>query len=128
MAVVLVVEDEDSLRVLAKSCLESLGHAALSARSSEEALALLEKTPHLDLLFVDLQLQDEDDAGIEFVDYARKLRPNLRVVYTSGRVLTDGMKARFARGSVFLNKPYTVDQLTAVIEKQFSQPESDVLA
>jgi hypothetical protein len=75
------------------------------------ALALPQQSPAVDLLFTDLDLKGDIHAGIELAKAAVKLRPRLRVLYTTGRVITDGMKARFVSGSATLAKPYTVDEL-----------------
>lgn len=75
------------------------------------ALALLQQSPAVDLLFTDLDLKGDIHAGIELAKAAVKLRSRLRVLYTTGRVITDGMKARFVSGSATLAKPYTVDEL-----------------
>jgi DNA-binding NtrC family response regulator len=101
MAVVLVVEDEDQVRVLAESYLEQQGHQ----------VALLRQSPAVDLLFTDLDLKGDIHAGIELAKAAIKLCPQLRVLYTTGRAITDGMKTRFVSGSATLAKPYTVDEL-----------------
>jgi CheY-like chemotaxis protein len=87
MAVVLVVEDEDQVRVLAESYLEEQGHEVLSAGTPAGALALLHQSPAVDLLFTDL------DLNIELAKAAVKLRPQLRVLYATGRAISDGMKA-----------------------------------
>jgi CheY-like chemotaxis protein len=92
MAVVLVVEDEEQVRVLAVSYLEEQGHQVLSAGSPQGATALLEKTPHVDLLFTDLDLKGDIAAGIKLAREALKHWPHLKVLYTTGRDLTDGME------------------------------------
>ena len=115
MAVVLVVEDEDQVRVLAESYLEEQGHQVLSAG----ALALLQQSPAVDLLFTDLDLKGDMHAGIELAKAAVKLRPRLQVLYTTGRAITDGMKARFVSGSATLAKPYTIDELRDSILTNF---------
>jgi hypothetical protein len=43
-----------------------------------------------------------------------KLARNLKVLYTSGQAVTDGMAALFVEKSAFLRKPYTVDELASV--------------
>jgi CheY-like chemotaxis protein len=111
MAVVLVVEDEDQVRVLAESYLQEQGHQVLSAGTPAGALALLQQSPGVDVLFTDLDLKGDIHAGIELAKAAIKLCPQLRVLYTTGRAITDGMKARFVSGSATLAKPYTVDEL-----------------
>ena len=119
MAVVLVVEDEDQVRVLAESYLEEQGHRVLSAGTPAGALAILHRSPAVDLLFTDLDLKSDIHAGIELAMAAVKLRPRLRVLYTTGRAITDGMKARFVPGSTMLAKPYTVEELRSTLSTNF---------
>ncbi len=119
MAVVLLVEDEEQVRVLAESYLEEQGHQVLSAGSPQGAVALLEKNPHVDLLFTDLDLKGDTHAGIELARQAAGRWPNLKVLYTTGRDLTDGMKVRFVNNSAFLAKPYTVEELLTTLSMHF---------
>jgi CheY-like chemotaxis protein len=119
MAVVLVVEDEDQVRVLAESYLEEQGHEVLSAGTPSGALALLRQSAPVDLLFTDLDLKGDIQAGIELAKAAVKLCPQLRVLYTTGRAITDGMKARFVPGSASLGKPYTVEELRGSLSTNF---------
>lgn len=115
MAIVLLVEDEEQVRVLAQSYLDEQGHEVLSAGTPQGAIALLEKAPHVDVLFTDLDLKGDIHAGIELARQAVHRWPHLKVLYTTGRDLTDGMKARFVANSAFLAKPYTVDELVTTL-------------
>jgi CheY-like chemotaxis protein len=119
MATVLLAETDDQVRVLAESYLEEQGHEVLSAGTAPGALALLDKTSQLDVLFTDVDLKGEIAAGIELAQEAVKRKPNLKVLYTTDRSLTDGMKARFAKSSAFLPKPYTVEQLLTTLSVHF---------
>jgi CheY-like chemotaxis protein len=119
MATVLLVEDEDQVRVLAESYLEEQGHTVLTAASKDGALAILESGQAVDVLFVDLGLKDEIDGGLELAKRAVEMRPNLKVLYTTGRPVTDGTRARFVQGAAFLPKPYTVEQLLAALSVYF---------
>jgi CheY-like chemotaxis protein len=119
MAVVLVVEDEDQVRVLAESYLEEQGHDVLSAGTPDGALAILQKSTAVDVLFTDLDLAGDIHAGIELASDAVKLKPELKVLYTTGRAITDGMRARFVGGSAVLTKPYTVDELRTSLSNHF---------
>jgi CheY-like chemotaxis protein len=111
MAIVLIVEDEATLLVLAESCLQEHGHKTLSATSITEASTLLEGTDQIDLLFTDIGLKDDSEAGLKLAADAVAKRPNIKVLYTTGQAVTDGMKALFVPKSAMLVKPYTVDQL-----------------
>jgi DNA-binding NtrC family response regulator len=119
MATVLLVEDEDQVRLLAESYLEEQGHKVLSAGTPEGALAVLQNETRVDILFTDLDLKGDVHAGINLANEAIKILPQLRVLYTTGRAITDGMKARFVAGSAVLEKPYTVDQLRMSLSKHF---------
>jgi two-component system, chemotaxis family, chemotaxis protein CheY len=119
MAIVLLVEGDDQVRVLAESYLEEQGHEVLSAGTADGALALLDKAAALDLLFTDVDLKDEIAAGIALAQEAAVRRPNLKVLYTTDRSLTDGMKARFVKNAAFLAKPYTVEQLLTTLSVHF---------
>jgi CheY-like chemotaxis protein len=112
MATVLIVEDEPILLVLTESVIQSNGSKTLSASSLAEAKAIVESAQEFDLLFTDLTLGGEHDGGIEVANLLAHVRPEIPVVYTSGRELTDGLKALFVENSHFLAKPYTDTQMS----------------
>jgi two-component system, cell cycle sensor histidine kinase and response regulator CckA len=120
MTVILIVEDEEQVRVLADSFLQAEGHKMLSAATIEQALALIEGDKPVDLLFVDLKIQDDLEGGLKLAKKAVETRPELKVLYTSGQTVTDGMTALFVEKSAFLPKPYTVDQLATVLIAKFN--------
>ena len=70
MAVVLLVEDDDHVRVLVESYLKELGHKVLSAVTRQGAMAVLEETPNVDLLFTDMEVMGDVQAGIELARQA----------------------------------------------------------
>jgi CheY-like chemotaxis protein len=119
MATVLLAEDDDQVRVLAESYLEEHGHEVLSAGTAPGVVALLDKSSQVDLLFTNVDLKGEIAAGIELAHEAVNRIPDLKVLYTTKRSLTDGMKARFVKNSAFLPKPYTVEQLLATLSVHF---------
>jgi len=118
MAVVLVVEDKKQVRVLADSYLEEQGHQVLSAGTGWRA-RYSASIAAVDLLFTDLDLKGDVHAGIELAKAAVKLRSQPHVLYTTGRAITDGMKARFVPGSATLAKPYTVEELRDSLSTNF---------
>jgi DNA-binding NtrC family response regulator len=119
MAVILIVEDEAQVRVLSESYLQEQGHRTLSAASPGEALAVLDANDTIDILFTDIELQGDLEAGFNLAQKAIGRHPELRVLYTSCHAITDGMKAMFVEGAAFLPKPYTIDQLQAVLAVDF---------
>ncbi len=119
MAAILITEDEAQVRVLSESFLRDQGQRTLSAASLEEALALLDETDDIECLFTDIELRGDVQAGLDLAQAAVKKQPGLRVLYTSCHSLTDGMKALFVENSAFLPKPYTIDQLQAILSVEF---------
>ena len=119
MATVLIVEDQEQILTLAQSFLEEQGHKTLSAATADEALAILTGSEAVDALFVDIILNGDMQAGIELAKRAVELKPSLKVVYSTGLSVTDGMKALFVPGSAVLEKPYTVDQLLTSFPAHF---------
>jgi DNA-binding NtrC family response regulator len=120
MAVVLLVEDDDQVRVVVESYLEELGHEVLSAGTPQGALALLLSTARqIDLLFTDIELTRDREAGLKLAREAVARWPELKVLYTSARGVTDAVEVRMVKGSAFLQKPYTVDGLRTALRDHF---------
>ena len=111
MAVILIVEDDVFIREMAEMIIQDWGHETLSAGDVDEALVLLRSPQHIDALFTDIYLKDLVLGGCDLAHQAIKLRPKLRVLYTTGNSVTDKMKALFVEGTQFLRKPYTQYQL-----------------
>lgn len=116
MAVILVVEDEAFIRVIAERTIQGWGHQTLSASDVDEALSLLRSPQHIDALITDIRLKAAALGGFELAHEAIKLRPKLRVLYTTGNSLTDEARALFVEGAQFLPKPYGDPQLRSAIE------------
>lgn len=119
MATVLIVEDEDQVRVLAESYLREQGHQTVSAATAEEALAVFEVVDRIDVMFTDVILKGDLHAGLDMAKQAVGRRPDLKVLFTTGSAITDGLKAMMVEKSAVLEKPYTVDQLQAALSVHF---------
>ena len=78
-----------------------------------------QNSPEVDVLFTDLDLIGDIHAGISLADEAVKMLPKLKVLYTTGRAITDGMESRFVTGSGVHEKPYTIDQLRTSLSAHF---------
>ena len=78
MEVVLLVEDDDQVRVVVEYYLEELGHKVVSAGTPQEALALLNTAAQIDLLFTDVDLTGDREAGLKL---ARETLVPARVEY-----------------------------------------------
>ena len=111
MAVILIVEDDMLICELAGMMMQDCGYCILSASDVDEALELLRSHRKIDALFTDIYLKKAVYGGCELAQQAILLRPCLRVVYTTGNAITEKLKSLFIDGSLFLRKPYTVNQL-----------------
>lgn len=100
-ATILVVEDDADVCMAVVETLELSGYRVLSARDGPEALAALEREQGIDLMFSDL-VMPRGMSGFELVDEARRLRPHLRILLTSGYATQPPRGASFP----LIKKPY----------------------
>src|SRR6202044_3427195 len=80
--IVLVVEDNDDVRAYSVMILTELGYGVLEAGDAEAALELLQRPDRIDLLFTDVVLPGR--TGRMLADEALRLRPGLKVLFTTG--------------------------------------------
>src|SRR5215213_11610110 len=81
---VLVVEDVPQIRATAVQLFEELGCTVFDAYNGHGALQLLEARPEIQVLFADVRMPGM--SGPELAEAAQRLRPDLRIVLTSGYV------------------------------------------
>ena len=121
MARVLIVDDDVQVRVLAEGIIQDLGHETLTAGDVVEATAVLNTDREIDLLFTDLKLLGEPHGGIVVANRARETRPNIAVLYTTGKGVNDGTRALFVEPYLYVGKPYTVQHLTVAVQNALSK-------
>jgi CheY-like chemotaxis protein len=110
---ILVVEDDDAVRDVVLRALSEKGFGVLTASTAYEALNILGKRS-VDLLFTDIIMPGMD--GVELVKEARRLRPDLKVLFATGyaRSATTCKAIRYGR---VLYKPLREPELMyAVIQ------------
>jgi len=110
---VLIVEDQDAVRQLACTILETYGYLVLQASNGPDAIALAERYPspiHLLLTDIILPLMD----GRDLADKLRAVRPNTKVLYISGYSEEKIGRSRALDGDLaYLSKPFTSEELAA---------------
>ena len=111
---ILLVEDDDAVRLSTLKLLCRAGYTVLDAASPLEALRLAERHPTIPLLLTDVVMPQMH--GDELARRVKALRPAIKVIHMSG--YTDDARLRDGRlphGDAFLAKPFTPDALTRTI-------------
>jgi CheY-like chemotaxis protein len=111
---VLVVDDDTDVRQVAAAILAEMGFQVIEADGGETAMAILQGPAKIDLLMTDLAMPGIN--GMELAHLARRLRPDLKVLYTSAYVRMDDDNPALRYGPL-IEKPWMLTQLRAVIEK-----------
>jgi len=112
--VILVVEDDPLMRKLSGDCLRELGYTVLESENAAIALALLGETPKINLLFTDVVMPDMN--GKKLAEEARKKRPDLKVLFTTGYTRNAVVHGGVLDPDVnFITKPFTVQQLASKV-------------
>ena len=115
---VLLVEDEDGVRKLAKSTLESCGYSVVGACHGEEALDQLEAGLAIDVLVTDLTMPGM--GGRELAGRIRSARAEIGVVFISGYA-PDASWLNDVPGAIFLAKPFTPTDLLRSTSKAIAR-------
>jgi len=103
---VLLVEDEDAVRKLARRILENSGYVVLDAHNGRAGLMLCETYQGpIDLIVTDVVMPEL--SGRELAEAALKLRPGLKVLFMSGHTQDTTLREGVERGTAFLRKPFT---------------------
>lgn len=126
---ILIVDDERSIRLSTTHALEAEGHYVESVEDSANALQRL-KEENFDLVFLDLRLGDED--GLEILAKILEKKPRqLVTIFTAHASIKTAVKATQAGAFDYLEKPFTPDQLRAILIKSQkalnSESEREVL-
>jgi PAS domain S-box-containing protein len=112
---ILVVEDRADVREFVETQLRTLGYDVVSAVDGRAAIAQIKSDPDISLLFSDIVLPEGMD-GLQLAERARELRPELRVLFTSG--YPDQIIERHggpAGKLPLLRKPYRRDELAEAL-------------
>lgn len=118
---ILLVEDEDAVRVFAARALKNKGYNILEARTGEQAIEMLYDAESLDLLITDMMMPGMD--GGTLARFVKVERPEVQVI------LISGYSEEVARGDVldspdihFLPKPFSLGQLASKVKDVLALP------
>jgi two-component system cell cycle sensor histidine kinase/response regulator CckA len=118
--IILLVEDEEGLRALNARGLTSRGYTVLEASNGVEAIEVLEREGHVDLVVSDVVMPEMD--GPSLLKELRRRDPNVKIIFVSGYA-----EEAFAKNLpsqeqyAFLAKPFTLKQLVAEVKKTLAE-------
>lgn len=120
---VLIVEDDPKVRQLSVSLFEELGYRVLEAPDAAAALGVIASSLRIDLLFTDVGLPRMN--GRELAEQAKRLRPELKVLFTTGyapnAIVHHG---RLDAGVDLIGKPFTYSQLAEKVRQVLDRQSS----
>src|SRR5881296_175752 len=119
---ILVVDDEEILRVVARAALEQAGFAVLEAEDSASALEVFQRErERIAVVLLDVNMPGR--TGDEFFQDLRGLDPNVSVIFCSGSISEKKGAILIGAGAkAFLHNPYSARQLTEAV-RQVLQPQ-----
>ena len=112
-SLILVTEDDQTVRDLTIDTLDALGYRAIGASSAVQALELLKNHQNIYLLMTDLGLPDLN--GLELAQQAQALRPQLSILIASGYIQNQQLLSQDGEtlppSFALIGKPFTLEQL-----------------
>jgi PAS domain S-box-containing protein len=123
----LLVEDEPAVRRAAAEFLRLQGYSVIEAKDGVDALSLAETHPNIDLLITDVVMPNM--SGGELAQRLAKLRPDIKFLFVSGyagQTLLDHNVVDL--GANFLQKPFTLKQMSRSIRTAVERPSHSVRA
>jgi PAS domain S-box-containing protein len=117
----LIVDDEKSILQVAKAILEGHGYRVLTAADATEALAIFAlRMDEIELVLTDLTMPFMD--GVALIRTLQKMKPNVRVIASTGRGLQDGRANEIADLNICasLTKPYNKNKLLKTLHDALS--------
>ena len=116
-----MVEDDDEVRELSVNILNGLGYRTLEAVDGEQALALLDDDPDVGLIFTDVVLPGGMD-GPELVTVARRRRPDVKALFTSGYAEASLVQRISECGTgALLSKPFGLHSLARKVREVLNE-------
>ncbi|KZD06193.1 hypothetical protein AUP43_11145 [Oceanibaculum pacificum] len=118
---ILMVEDNELVRSHVETRLRKLGYNILTASNGPEALAIFRDRPDIDLLFTDIIMPGGMN-GKQLADEARRIKPNIRTLFTSGYTENAiNHQGRLESRVYLLSKPYSYADLARMIRIALTQ-------
>ena len=116
---ILVAEDEGSIREITSSTLETYGYKVLTAEDGAQAVAeYAQNTNKIKVILMDMMMPVMD--GCASIRAVRKINPEVKIIAVSGLAEKDKLKNVADHANAFLPKPYTAEKLLKTIHEVLS--------
>ena len=113
-AIVLIVEDEPLLRMLAVDFLEDAGFETVEAANADAAVRILESRADIRIVFTDIDMPGSLD-GMKLAACVRDRWPPIEIILTSGH--NSPCAADLPARALFFPKPYESGKIVAAVER-----------
>ena len=122
----LVIDDDESVRLLLRDLLEEAGYTVRTAKSGEEALQLIRVATY-DIIITDLRLSGM--YGLEVVKEVRAIDPGIDVIVMTGYASVNSAVESMKAGAIdYITKPFNSDHIKMVVQKSLERREYQRLA
>lgn len=110
---IMVVDDDDEVRVIVAEFLQDFGYAVLQASGGAEALRVLADSPAVRMLITDVRMPEM--SGLELAELATQRHLGLKVILISGYFVAQQV------GRQFLRKPFRMAELAAMVRDELAK-------
>ncbi|MBS7539161.1 PAS domain-containing hybrid sensor histidine kinase/response regulator [Ancylobacter lacus] len=118
---VLLVEDDESVRLLVADILQELGYASVVTAEAQSALRELSANRDIQLMISDVGLPGMN--GRQLAELARRERPDLAILFLTGYAEDAVMRSEFlGPGMAMMTKPFAIEALATKIREMIAAP------
>ncbi len=116
---ILLVDDDEAVRLATREVLEDLGHEVVDAAGGRDALAILSEDPAFDLLATDFAMAEMNGGAV--AEAVRQSFPSMPILFVTGYAKDDALLVWEGRNTICVDKPFTSQDLGRAVELSMAQ-------
>jgi DNA-binding NtrC family response regulator len=118
--VVLIVDDEETIRKLLKARFERDGFRVVTASSAEEARSIVDSTPDLGVIVTDIRMPGQD--GLTLTTEVKASHKHLKIIVMTGHgEKSTAIRALRLGASDYLEKPFDIEEMTHAVNRTVNE-------
>ncbi len=122
---ILIVDDEQGIRELLRSEFSKVGFEVFSAVNGEDAISKLQ-SEKVDVIVTDMKMPKVD--GLDLLKFVKEHTPETEVIIITGYATVENALDAMRNGAYdFIQKPFNIDELAALVEKAMEKSELKLL-